>query len=689
MGIIASMNTTDNPLLNPWNTPYGLPPFQLIRPEHFAPAFESAMAAHRTEIDALAGSTADPTFENTVAAFDRSGELLTRINLVFANLTSSETSPALQQAEVDLSPKIAAHQNWVSLHPGLFRRIRTLYEKRDNLVLTPEQRRLLERIHLDFVLSGANLEGQARERYAQITEELAGLYTSFSQTVLAEEAAFALELKTPEDRSGLPDFLLDAAKSAAEAKGLEGWIITLSPSLVDPFLTFSPRRDLREKVWTAFKNRGLSPDRDTRPLAVKIVRLRTELAQLMGYGTYADFALVDRMAGTPKAVEELLLRIWEPAKKKAAEEQNQIEALAAAEGLTLPLRGWDWHYYAEKVRQRDYALDEAALKPYFSLENMIRSLFEAAGRLYGLEFVEISGVPLYHPDVRLFEVRNRDSGTLQGIFLSDNFARSTKRGGAWMSEFRDQSRNRGGSLPYPIIINNNNFAKAPAGKPTLLSLDDLRTLFHEFGHGLHGLLSDVTYGRLSGTNVLRDFVELPSQINEHWALAPELLKKYALHAVTGEPISDQLVEKIHKAGHAGMGFKTVELTACALIDMTLHALPDPEDLDLMAYEARECARLGVPPAIGLRHRLPHFRHLFADSGYAAGYYVYLWAEVLEADGFEAFEETGNLFHPELAARFKKHVLSAGNTLDPREAYRLFRGRDPQVEALLRGRGLGE
>lgn len=678
----------DNPLLSTWTTPHGLPPFDAIKPEHYAPAFEAAMAEHRAEVDAIAADPAEPTFENTVAALDRAGQGFARVAGVFFNLTASETSDALQAAERELMPKIAAHQSWLSLHAGVFKRVDELYKKRSSLGLGPEQLRLLERVHLDYVMEGALLEGAARKRYAAITEELAGLFTTFSQSVLGDEAAFCLELKTDDDRVGLPEFVLDAAKSVAADKGLDGYAINLSPSLVDPFLTYSTRRDLREKVWRAFKARGETcAERDTKPVAERILRLRAELAGLMGYASYADYALVDRMAKKPAAVDDLLMRVWKPARARALEEQKDLEAIARKEGFSGPIMGWDWNFYAEKLRQERYALDEAELKPYFQLEKMTEAMFDAAGRLYGVAFKELTGVPLYHPDARLYEVSDKSSGAIVGVFITDTFARPTKRGGAWMNEFRNQSRNRSGGYPYPIVINNNNFAKAPAGKPTLLSLDDVRTLFHEFGHGLHGLLSNVTYNRLAGTNVLRDFVELPSQINEHWALTPEILKKHAVHAVSGKPISDELIALIKKSEHFNQGFLTVAYTSCALIDMSLHQHPNPDRLNLAAFEKSECERLGVPEAVGMRHRLPQFRHLFADNGYAAGYYVYMWAEVLDADGFEAFEASGDVFNADLAAKFKRFVLSAGNTLDPAEAYRAFRGRDPDVGALLRGRGL--
>ncbi|GAB1455354.1 hypothetical protein MASR2M48_06610 [Spirochaetota bacterium] len=487
---------------------------------------------------------------------------------------------------------------------------------------------------------------------------MAGLYTTFSQSVLGDEAAFSLVLATEADRAGLPEFVLDAARSVASDKKVDGFVINLSPSLVDPFLTYSTRRDLREQVWRAFKARGEAcPERDTRPVAEKIVRLRTELAALMGYKSYADYALVDRMAKKPSAVNDLLMRVWEPARARALEEQKDLETLAAKEGFKGPIMGWDWNFYAEKLRQERFNLDEAELKPYFQHERMTEAMFDAAGRLYGVAFKEVKGVPLYHPDARLYEVLDSKTRDIVGIFIADSFARATKRGGAWMTDFRCQSRNRPGNHPYPIIINNTNFAKAPDGKPTLLSLDDVRTQFHEFGHGLHGLLSNVKYNRLSGTNVLRDFVELPSQINEHWALTPEILKKHALHAKTGKPISDELIALIKKSEHFNQGFLTVAYTSCALVDMAIHQHPDPASLNLSAFEASECKRLRVPEAVGMRHRLPQFRHLFSDDGYAAGYCAsYVRPRCWTPMASRPSRLQGDVFNPNSAAKFKRYVL---------------------------------
>ncbi len=523
---------------------------------------------------------------------------------------------------------------------------------------------------------------------ARSSERLAELSTRFSQNVLADETGYRLVLRDERDLAGLPQDLRAAARAAAQERGeADAWIITLSRSLIVPFLTFSDRRDLREQAFVAWTRRGEHDgEHDNRPVAREILALRNEQARLHGYRHYADYALVDRMAGTPEAVARLLEQVWEPAKARAAAECEALRAMALAHGAQHTIEPWDWRYYAEKVRKARYRMDDAALKPYFSLERMLAAAFDTAQRLFGLRFVERPDIGAYHPDVRVFEVHGRDGGTI-GLFLSDNYARPNKRGGAWMSAYRWQSRADGETLP--IIVNNNNFAKGPAGEPTLLSADDVRTLFHEFGHGLHGLLSQVTYERLSGTQVLRDFVELPSQLFEHWAFEPAVLKRHALHHATGQPIPEELIDRLKAARRFNQGFETVEYTACALVDMALHALPDADGVDITAFERAELERIGMPREIVLRHRLPHFGHLFASSGYAAGYYVYLWAEVLDADGYDAFVEAGNPFDPEVAERVRRYVYSSGGTLLPAEAYRAFRGRDPVVGPLLAQRGLAD
>lgn len=682
-------DATSNPLLAPWETPYGLPPFASVRAEHFVPAFEVALQRQRAEVDAIAANPAPPDFENTVAAFDRCGRLYWRLEGLFYNLTSSETSPALQQVEREMAPKIAAHTNAIYMHRGLFARLDALHAARETLALTPEQRRLLERFHFDFVRAGARLDAAKQKRYAQVTERLAELTTRFGQNVLADESAYRLELHGERDLAGLPDFVRDSARQAAADRGVDGHVITLSRSLVVPFLTFSDRRDLREQAWRAWTSRGEHDgEHDNRPVAQEILALRREQAQLHGYASYADYALADTMAGTQAAVNRLLDQVWQRAKLSVERERGALRALMLSRGERFELEAWDWRYYAEKVRQLRYELDEAQVKPYFPLERMVEAVFDCAQRLFGIRFVAQPQVAAYHPDVKVYEVRGADD-TLIGVFLHDNFARTTKRSGAWMSSYRMQSRNTGagGAHITPIVVNNNNFARGAPGSPTLLSFDDARTLFHEFGHGLHGLLSSVTYERLSGTNVLRDFVELPSQIFENWLTEPSVLKRHARHFETGEPIPDALVERIRAAEQFNQGFETVRYTASALVDMAVHARTDDAPIDIVTFEREVQQRIGLPPGVGMNHRLPHFQHLFAGSSYAAGYYVYLWAEVLDADGFDAFGEAGNPFDPALAQRLQRWIYASGNSVEPSLAFRAFRGREPTVEPMLRRRGL--
>ncbi|CAN5446930.1 M3 family metallopeptidase [soil metagenome] len=682
---------TSNPLLKPWDTPYGLPPFEQTRAEHFEPAFDEALKAHRAEVDAIGAQAEPPTFENTVAAFDRSGRLLDRIGGMFHNLTSSETSPALQAVQTRMAPLLAAHDSWVSMHQPLFARLAALHAEREALGLTAEQRRLLERFHADFVRAGARFGPAEQSRYAQIMQRLAELTTRFGQNVLADETAYRLVLRGEADAAGLPEFVRAAARQAAVERGIDdAMVITLSRSHIVPFLTFSERRDLREQAYLAWTTRGEhAGETDNRPIAAEILALRNEQARLHGHASFADHALTDTMAGKQSAVTELLSQVWAPAKARLADERAALAALALSRGETTQLEAWDWRYYAEKVRQVRYDLDEAQVKPYSPLTRMVEAVFDCAQRLFGLSFIHKPEVQAYHPDVKVYEVR--DAGqALVGIFLHDNFARATKRSGAWMSSFRNQSRNTGanGEPVLPVIVNNNNFAKGAPGEPTLLSFDDANTLFHEFGHGLHGLLSNVTYERLSGTNVLRDFVELPSQIFEHWLAEPEVLKRHARHHLTDEPIPDALIEKLQAAQRFNQGYETVRYTASALVDMAAHAQTTPP-ADIVAFEREELARIGMPDGVGMNHRLTHFQHLFSGSSYAAGYYVYLWAEVLDADGYDAFVEAGDPFDPAVAPRLRQFIYSSGNSLEPSEAYRAFRGRGPTVLPMLKQRGLVE
>jgi len=672
---------SENAFFETWTTPFGLPPFDRIRPEHFPPAFDRAMATHGAEIAAVTGSAVAPTFANTIEALERSGRLLDRVSRVFSNLDSSNTNAALEAIARDYAPKLAQHQTKILLDEGLFARIADLHARRDTLGLAADQLRLLERHHLRLVRSGALLGPEQKARMAAIAERLAVLHTLFGQNVLHDERDWQLALDEA-DLHGLPDFARSAAAQAAKDRGLGGgWVVTLARSSAEPFLTFSSRRDLRRTLWEAWTARGTHQGaHDNMPIIHEIMALRAEQARLLGYENFAAYRLDDSMAKTPVAVESLLQQVWGPANAKAHEELVKLEKVARGEGLNDPIEPWDWRYYAEKVRQAEYDLDEAEVKPYFVLDNMVQAAFDTAHRLFDITFTERSDLPVYHPDVRFWEVRDR-VGNHIGLFLHDNFARPGKRSGAWSSRYRDQETLDGAVAP--IVVNNNNFAK---GEPTLLSFDDAVTLFHEFGHGLHSLLSHVRYRSQSGTAVRRDFVEFPSQIFEHWMSAPETLRRYARHYQSGAPMPEQLLHRLLAARTFNQGFATVELTGSALFDLDLHRVPSPETLDLARFEAEFLDRIGMPREVGLRHRPAHFQHLFAGGGYAAGYYAYLWAEVLDADGFAAFTEAGNVFDPELSVRLKT-IYSAGDTRDPMELYRALRGRDPTIAALLEKRGL--
>jgi peptidyl-dipeptidase Dcp len=674
---------SQNPFFDAWNTPFELPPFDRIRPEHFSPAFDRAMVEHEAEIAAIAGSSEPPSFANTVEAMERGGKLLNRVSRVFHNLTSSATSDALDAIDRDYAPKLATHHMKIALDPALFARVDALYRNRGKLGLAPDQLRLLERHHLRFVRNGALLDEPQKARMRETTERLATLHTLFGQNVLHDEDEWRLVLDDS-DLAGLPDFACAAAAEAARQRGLDGrYVITLARASIEPFLTFSARRDLRRTAYEAWIGRGEhAGGHDNRPLIREILSLRAEQARLLGYGTYAAYRLDDTMAKTPDAAENLLRQVWGPAMRKAAAERAELAQAALADRLNEPVAAWDWRYYAEKVRQARYDIDEAAVKPYFVLDNIVTAAFDSATRLFGVSFVARHDCPVYHPDVRVYEVRD-ESGRLIGLFLHDNFARPGKRSGAWMSSFREQQTLDGEVLP--IVVNNNNFSK---GDPTLLSFDDARTLFHEFGHGLHGLLSRVRYPSQSGTAVRRDFVEFPSQIFEHWIETPEMLRRYARHYRTGEALPKALLERLLAARNFNQGFATVEYTACALMDLELHARADPGEIDIEAFEREFRDRIGMPREIALRHRPAHFQHLFAGGGYAAGYYAYMWAEVLDADGFASFSEAGDPFDPALAARLRA-IYSAGDTADPMELYRGFRGRDPSIAPLLAQRGLTE
>jgi peptidyl-dipeptidase Dcp len=679
-----SFPDAQNPLLTNWTGPFGLPPLPAIKPEHFRPAFERAMAAHRTEIDAIAADPATPSFDNTIEALERSGHDLDRVSNVFFVLAGADTGEAIEAVEREVSPLLARHSNALYLNAKLYARIAELYRCSDSLGLNAEQARVLDRYHTRFVRAGGALDKPAQDRLATINERLASLGTQFGQNVLADEKAYALVLEEG-DLAGLPDFARAAARAAAEERGATGkYAITLARSSCESFLQFSSRRDLREKIFQAWIKRGENGGAtDNRATIAEMVALRAERAKLLGFKTFADYRLDDQMAKTPQAARKLLDEVWGRARAKAALERDALQAMIAQEGGNFALAPHDWRYYTEKLRKARYDLDEAEIKPYFQLDKMIEAAFETARRLFGLTFTPVS-VPLYHPDARAFEVTDAQ-GHHVGLFIGDYFARGSKHSGAWMTSLRDQEKLSGDVRP--IILNVCNFSKPAAGEKALLSFDDARTLFHEFGHALHGLLSNVTYPLLAGTSVSSDFVELPSQLYEHWLEVPASLQKYARHARTGEPMPQALLDRLLATRTFNQGFATVEYTACALVDLDIHALPDAAKLDVSQFERDDLERIHMPAEIVMRHRLPHFQHLFSGGGYAAGYYSYMWSEVLDADAFEAFAETGNAFDPATAQRLRDYIYSAGNLRDPVEAYKAFRGRLPAVDALLKKRGL--
>ncbi len=667
-----------NPLLADWTAPFALPPFAAIEPGHFRPAFDAAIAEARAEIAAIAADPAPPDFANTVEALERSGRLLDRVAGVFFNLLGADASDALEAIQREVAPQLARLSSDTLTDPALFARVDAVAQG-DRSGLTPEQDRVLTLTHRRFVRAGARLSPEGRARMGAIMERLAALGAAFAQAVLADERAWALPLAEA-DLAGLPDFVRAAAADAARARGAEGHVVTLSRSLIEPFLTFSTRRDLREAAHRAWIARGANGgDTDTAAIVAETLALRRERARLLGFDSYAAFKLDPEMAGTPDAVRGLLTRVWGPAKARAAEEAEALRALIRAEGANHDLAPWDWRHYAEKRRAAEFALSEAEVKPHLRLERVIEAAFDCAARLFGLSFRPAPEAPAYHPDVRAWEVA-RDGGHV-GLFLGDYFARPSKRSGAWCSTFRGQ-RNLDGRV-RPVVVNVMNFARSGDGAD-LLTFDDARTLFHEFGHALHCLLSDVTYPSISGTNVARDFVELPSQLYEHWLSDPVVLATHARDG-QGRPMPPSLIARLRAAETFNQGFATVEYLASAFVDLALHEAEGVADP--VAFEAATLAGLGMPPEIGPRHRVPHFAHVFSGEGYAAGYYSYMWSEVMDADAFGAFEEAGDVFDRDAAALLEAHVLSAGGRQDPADAYRAFRGRDPDPQAMLARRGL--
>ena len=681
--------TRIDPALVEWTGPGGLPRFDLVKDDAFAAGFDAALADHEAEIDAIANNPDAPTFENTVVALEIAGDALSRVSALFWSRAGANTNDTIQALERDIAPKMSRHYSKIGTNAALFKRIDALWESRAGLNLSLEQVRVLERHWKGFVKSGARLDKPKQDRLSAINEQLAGLGANFGQNVLADEKNWALFLDEGEALEGLPDFLKDAMAAAARERGEDGrYAVTLSRSIIEPFLTFSARRELREQAFRAWVARGENAGAaDNRGIVKETLALRAEKAGLLGYGNFAALKLDNTMAKTPEAVNGLLMQVWEKAVARAREEEAELAALVAEEGRNHDVMPWDWRYYAEKLRAKKFNFSEAELKPYLQLEKIIEACFDVAERLFGIRAVEKRGVPVYHPDVRVFEIRDRED-RLVAMFLGDYFARSSKRSGAWMSSYQSQHRlplPNGAVGELPIIYNVCNFAKPAEGKPALLSLDDARTLFHEFGHALHGMLSDVTYPSVSGTGVSRDFVELPSQLYEHWLTVPEILTRYALHYQTGAAMPQALLDKVLAARTFNSGFATVEFTSSALVDMAFHTRGPVEDP--MAVQAEVLAKIGLPKSIVMRHATPHFQHVFSGDGYSAGYYSYMWSEVLDADAFAAFTETGDAFNPAMAERLKTYIYSVGGSVDPEDAYKAFRGKLPSPEAMLEKKGL--
>jgi peptidyl-dipeptidase Dcp len=683
----AAVPVLENPLLKAWQTPFETPPFTEITPEHFMPAFEQAFADHSAEIAAITHDPATPDFANTITALERSGKLLSKVLRVFYDLVPAHSNPALLEIEKEVSLRMARHWNPILMNAVLFGRIVALRDNRATLGLTGEQARLLERTYTRFHRSGAGLDEQAKARMAEINERLAHLGTAFSHHLLGDEQDWFMELGEA-DRDGLSESFIADAKAAAEERGMAGKaIVTTSRSSMEPFLKSSSRRDLREKAYKAFVARGDNGNaNDNNDTIVEILALREESARLLGFPTFAAYRLEDSMAKTPEAVRGLLERVWKPARARALADRDALQALVAEEGGNFALAPWDWRYYAEKLRQIRANFDDAAIKPYLVLDHMIEAAFDCAHRLFGLSFSERKDIPVWHPDVRVWEVKDA-AGNHKALFYGDYFARPSKRSGAWMTSLRDQQKLDGAITP--LIINVCNFSKGAESQPSLLSPDDARTLFHEFGHGLHGMLSDVTYPSLSGTSVFTDFVELPSQLYEHWQEQPQVLRQFARHFQTGEPLPDDLLKRFLAARKFNQGFATVEFVSSALIDLEFHTQPASASRDVRAFERAELEKIGMPAEISLRHRPTQFGHIFSGDHYASGYYSYMWSEVMDADAFGAFEEAGDIFDSAVAKRLHDDIYSSGGSRDPEDAYIAFRGREPEPEALLRRRGLLE
>jgi peptidyl-dipeptidase Dcp len=681
----VTSHPTGNPLLAEWTGPYGgVPPFDRVEVGHFKPALEAAMAENLAQIERIAGDPAAPTFENTIAALERAGRTLNRVRTVYGIWGSNMSTPEFRTVEREMAPRLAAFSDLITQNEALFQRIEAVYESPEKARLTPEQQRLAWVYHNNFVRAGARLDAPAKARLSEINQELAALFTQFGQNVLADETDRFLVLESADDLAGLPRAQRDAAAAAAEAKGMPGrWVIANTRSAMEPFLTLADRRDLREKAWRMWVTRGEEGETNNYPTIARILKLRAERANLLGHPTHAHWRLENAMAKTPERAMELMEAVWTPAVARVSEEVADMERLARAAGADISIEPWDYRYYAEKVRAERYDLDQDEVAQYLQLDRLRDAMFWVGGELFGFRFAPAEGVPVFHPDVSVWEVTDRQSGRHVGLFYFDPYARAGKRSGAWMNAYRRQERFDGEVTT--IVSNNSNFVKGNPGEPVLISWTDATTLFHEFGHAVHGLASNVSYPSLSGTAVARDYVEFPSQLLEHWLATPEVLQRFALHHRTGEPIPQALVERIERASTFNQGFRTTEFLASALIDMKLH-LAGGADIDPAAFERETLAALGLPREIVMRHRTPHFSHVFDGDGYSAGYYSYLWSDVLTADAAEAFTQAGGFYDAAVADRLRRHVFSVGNTVDPAEGYRAFRGGEPSTEALMRKRG---
>ena len=682
----ASLAAIENPLLEKWKGAFGgTPLFDRIKVADFKPALETAMAEKLSEVEQIAKNAAAANFENTIAAMERTGRTLDRVQAVYGVWSSAMNNAEFQAVEREMNQKLAAFSDQITQNEALFRRIEAVYNSPDKTKLTPEQQRLTWLYYTNFVRAGARLKPDAKARLSQLNQQLAGLFTRFSQNQLADESERFLVLKSEAELDGLPQSLRDAAAQEATAKKMSGaWIVTNTRSSVEPFLTYSDRRELREKAWRMFVNRGDNGDaHDNNKIITEILQLRAERAKLLGYQTHAHWRLDDKMAKTPERTMELMEAVWKPAVARVREEVKDMQTLADKEKANIKIEPWDYRYYAEKVRKERYDLDQNEVKPYLQLEKLREGMFWVAGELFNFNFSPVTNVPVYHPDVRVWEVKDKTTGKHIGLWYFDPFAREGKSSGAWMNAYRNQERVDGSITT--IVSNNSNFVKGKPGEPVLISWDDATTLFHEFGHALHGLSSNVTYPSLSGTSVATDYVEFPSQILERWISTPEVLQKFAVHYQTGKPIPQNLVDRIERASAFNQGFATVEYLASALVDMKMH-LAGSQKIDPDAFEQKTLSELGMPGEIVMRHRTPQFGHVFSSDGYSAGYYSYIWSDVISADAYDAFVEAGGPYNKAVAARLRKYVFSVGNTIDPADAYRTFRGRDPKIEALMRKRG---